>query len=657
MPVPVQVNEIAFFRYRNRLLAGVCLSATRAKLRFAVSLREVVNVPADNLLLATGSSADDPRQAKTWWDRAVEESAEIDLEELWDLVGAEDEAWQAKDLGDLYYSGEVTPREIAALVVHLEGCPFFVPEGAGYRPRSEAEIAEHRAAQEREQAREEERALFGRWMRRDEEVDVPQSLLGRWTDRLSDYVLNGEQSPHARWVSRMCEDGADPKRVFERLVAHGLWEADEHLDLIRREVPLAFPPAVARSADELRLEALLGDTRRTDLRDLQVLTIDDASTTDMDDAVSAVLREDGSWQVGVHITDVASLISPNSELDNEAAARGSSLYFPDRKIPMLPPAVSADLGSLLPGEPRLTLSLLFEVEDDGTVGSCEPVLSVVRSAGKVAYDEADAILADPGHRLHTPLSFLHHVAEVAWTERLQAGAISVDHPERQVRLRADGQVEVVLAPRNSPADLLVSELMVTANSALAEFCRAREMPVAYRVQKEPDLSDLEETDNDILHRFRVLRRTRPASMSLEPGAHGSLGVPAYCQASSPLRRYGDLCVQRQVVAALLGEPLAYDAEEMRAICFQAEERMREAVRLERRRERYWFLKYLAGLVGETFQAVVLEPRGRDMIVEVVDYAFQSPARVSPSAEPGDVVEVRLGRCDPWEDRIAFTQVG
>ena len=143
----------------------------------------------------------------------------------------------------------------------------------------------------------------------------------------------------------------DARIVFNRLVRHGAWVPDEHLDLIRSEVPVEFPAVVSKAADALRLPPLLDDGRRRDLTDLAVYAVDDATTTDMDDGVSVLIRADRTMQVGVHITDVAGLIPLDSEPDREAAARISSLYFPDRKIPMFPETVSSDLGSLRPGAP------------------------------------------------------------------------------------------------------------------------------------------------------------------------------------------------------------------------------------------------------------------------------------------------------------------
>ncbi len=650
-----QEGEIVFFRYRNRLLAGACLSVERGKARFATPTQGTVNVPVENVLLATGAVGGG-REAAAWWERAEAEGAEMDLEEVWDLVRDEGESWGVEGLGDFYFEDGVRPDRLAALLVHLEACPYFEASGETYRPMTEAEVAEVREAEARAQARAKEQALFQRWLLEGEEIEGSSPYLASWVDRLKDYALYGENSAHARWVERMSGRQADRRRAFDRLVGMEVWDENEHLDLIREEVPVDFPEVVLQTAGAVKLDALLEDDRRRDLTGLSVFTIDDAFTTDMDDGVSAVFREDGTCQVGVHITDVAALIPAGSELDREAAGRVSSLYFPERKIPMFPPGVSEVLGSLCPDAPRLALSLCFDVAADGSVGAAEILPSVICCREKLTYDRADAILDDSSHSLHVSLSVLHRAAEAHWVERMQAGAVALEHAERQIRVTPEGEIQVSMRHRDSRSNMLVSELMVMANVAVAQFCRDRQIPIVYRTQQGPDLSDLEDAAHETVQRYRILRRMRPATMSLDPGAHGGLGVEPYCQASSPLRRYADLAVQRQIGAFLLGDPLPYDVQGIEEVLFQAEERRRKIGRLERRRERYWLLKYLEAFAGQAFEAVVLEAWERRFVAEILDYTLQAEVKPSRPVEPEETVSLRLSRCDPWEDSISFIHV-
>ena len=652
----IMENEIAFFRYRNRLMAGVCLSSQGGKVRFATARKETVNTPAGNVLLCTGATAADWIGAAAWMSRAQAESEGIDLEDAWELVRGDVDVWTVDGLADLYFGGVVTPEQRAALLVHLEQSLYFDVEkrGGGYRALSEEAVQARQAAARREAERLEEKTRFQCWFH--ECGEEPPEFLGGWVDRLKDYVLRGGKSVHTGWLERMADARVDARLVFDRLVRDGVWGPDEHLDLIRAEVPVDFPLVVNQAAEALGRVWPGDDGRRRDLTDLAVYAIDDAATTDMDDGVSVVIRADRSLQVGVHITDVAGLVPLDSEPDREAAARVTSLYFPDRKIPMFPERVSSDLGSLRPGAPRLALSQLFEVSADGTAECVDIVPSVIQCREKLSYEAVDGILEDPSHSLHDEFTALHTVAEWHCIERLQNGAIDVEHPNRRIGIAADGKIEVSMQDGRSPANLLVSEMMVMANVAMARFCRDRGIPVVFRIQTAPELAEFSDVENEVLRRYRVLRQMRRASMSVTPELHGGLGVDAYCQASSPLRRYTDLAVQRQVAAFLMNRPLPYDEEHIQRVVFDAEERMRTLIRIERRRERYWLFRYLEGHIGDVFEAVVLEARDRTMNVEILDFAFQTDIRPPPKAAPGDTLTVRLGRCDPWMGDISFSPV-
>ena len=652
----VTENEIAFFRYRNRLMAGVCLSSRGGKVRFSTARKETVNTPVENVLLRTGETAGDWTAAAQWMARAEEESEVINLEDAWELVRDDADVWTVDALADLYFEGDVTPDQRAALLVHLEHNCYFEAErrGGGYRALSDEEVQARRAAAGRQAARAAERARFRQWFEENRE-ESPEYVC-RWVERLKDYVLYGDKSIHLGWVERMAGARVDARFVFNRLVRHGVWGPDEHLDLIRAEVPVEFPAVVSEAADALRLAPLLDDGRRRDLTDLAVYAVDDATTTDMDDGVSVLIRADRTMQVGVHITDVAGLIPLDSEPDREAAARVSSLYFPDRKIPMFPETISSDLGSLRPGASRLALSQLFEVSADGTVEGVDIVPSVIRCREKLSYEAVDGILEDSSHSLYNDFSALHTVAEWHCIERLQNGAIDVEHPNRRIGITADGEIEFSMQDGRSPANLLVSEMMVMANVAVARFCRDLNIPVVYRTQTAPDQADFSDVENEVLRRYSVLRRMRRASMSVTPELHGGLGVEAYCQTSSPLRRYTDLAVQRQVAAYLLDQPPPYDDERIQRVVFEAEERMRTLIRIERQRERYWLFRYLHGRIGDVFDAVALEARDRTLNVEVLDFAFQTEIRPPVNVRPGDTVSVRLGRCDPWRGDISFSPV-
>jgi exoribonuclease II len=647
-------NEIAFFRYRNRLLAGVCVSSGKGKVRLTPDGQGPMNVPAENILLATGVRAGSPKAAAALWEKAEAGAEELDLSEVWDLVRDETDVWGLEELAELCYGEDATMDARASLLLRLESGDWFAAAETGYRPLTAAELDERKEAAGREAERQARQELFENWFRGKGAADLDDALQADWVSRLKDYVLHGPTSAHARWVERMAGQPVSQRKCFDRVVHTGAWSPHEHLDLYRDEVPTEFSPEVLAAADGIELASLLADPARRDLQDIPVFTVDDEETKDIDDGLSVVFHEDGSATVGVHITDVASLVPKDSVLDREASHRVSSLYFPDARFPMLPGRLSSDLGSLVEQEPRLALSVMFPVDADGALGEAEVVPAVVRSVKRLSYDEMDAILEDRAHRMHSACKLLRDVAEGLLAQRLLNGAVAIQQPDLKFSISEDGTVAVTRQTRNSPSSFVVSEMMVLANVAMAEFCRSRGVPTVFRTQYAPDLADLQEIENEVLYRHQVLRRMQRAAMSMEPGPHGGLGVEAYCQASSPLRRYGDLSVQRQIVATVLGQSPLYDGPGIQEVIFQAEERTRQVRRLERRRERYWLLRHLEGRVGETFEAVVLECRDRDVMAELLEFGIRIYVKGGARADPGTAIPVRLGRSDPWEDDLSFT---
>ncbi len=641
-------NEIALFRYRNRLMAGVCVNISHTRARFAVSTRTSHNVPIENILQTTGQIGKDKTAGATWLNRAEATSADIDLCDLWELVVEEDEIWDLNELAELHYNHTPTSEEMSAFLVALETSVHFDAEGRRFRATDPAEVDHRLEMVARDKEREAEREAFLKWLK------FQGTGKDDWINRLKDVAIYGEQSKYAHWLERMAGETISARKAFDRLVAEGVWDQHAFVELMREDIPLNFPDLLIKEANAI--QAMYKSdlfANRQDLTDTDTVTIDDASTTDMDDAISVQFREDGSYQIGVHITDASALIPAYSALDEEARNRGASLYFPEAKYPMLPPILSENLGSLIPHENRLAVSLLWDVGSDGAMEIPTWTLSVIRCCEKLSYDEADEILDDAAHPRHAILSALFDAAESLLIQRVEAGAIAVDQIDRRVNISTDGTVNIKIKKRDSKADLLVSELMVKANVEAAKLCVEQNAPAIFRVQDAPDLSDIEPTESEQLHRYQTLTRMRAAAISLQPGLHGGLGVEPYCQTTSPLRRFIDLISQRQLVAIIDNRPLPYSVDDLTTLCPYIEERLRLINRLEQRRERYWIFHHLSQYRGQTFDALVLNTWDHRARIEILDYALQVDMRLSGQISAGKRISARLTRVDPWADDIQF----
>ena len=347
------------------------------------------------------------------------------------------------------------------------------------------------------------------------------------------------------------------------------------------ELPLEFPPSVEREAEALRDRGIQATDLegRVDLRDLLVFTIDPADAKDHDDALSVRPLSDGLWEVGVHIADVSHYVPESSALDGEAALRGTSIYLVDRVIPMLPHPLSSNLCSLLPGEERLTLSVIAELDASGEVRTSRIVRAIVRSRHKLSYEQAQASMdreasVDP----HTDeaLRLLAMLARTLRERRAARGSLDFDLPESRVVLNAAGEPTDIQRVLRLESHRLIEDFMLLANEVIASRAEKRRLPFVYRIHEGPDEARIEQLAEfaasfghrlgragrvrpleiqKLLTRVRgrpeesllstaVLRSMKQARYSRENLGHFGLAADRYTHFTSPIRRYPDLVVHR-----------------------------------------------------------------------------------------------------------------
>ena len=242
--------------------------------------------------------------------------------------------------------------------------------------------------------------------------------------------------------------------------------------------------------------------------------------------------------------------------------------------------------------------------------------------------------------------------------------MSLDRDELSVKVDANRAVTVKVVPRVAPARSLVEEYMILCNSLLAQYCVKNELPAPFRSQALPDMSDIvSQVAEGPLRTFLMTRRLTAATVSVKPGRHGGLGVDAYTQATSPLRRYPDLLVQRQISHHLRGFGTLYDEEAVTSVAHRADMQVRQIARIENNRRTYFFLKWLNNRGSESedendaavHQAVVLENPGRRVaLLELSEWPFRTRAALPASVMAGTEVTLRLHGVDLWRRTAQFT---
>jgi ribonuclease R len=385
---------------------------------------------------------------------------------------------------------------------------------------------------------------------------------------------------------------------------------------------------------------------RTDLRRLELLTIDPADARDHDDAVHAAPDDDarnkGGWVVHVAIADVAHYVRPGTRLDREAQIRGNSVYFPDRVVPMLPEKISNDLCSLREREERPCLAVRMIFDAHGNKKGHAFSRALMRSAAKLSYEEAQAAIDGSPSEKCGPLMepalkplWAAYAALAAARDRRQP--LDLDLPERKIELDRQGRITRIFTPRRLDAHRLIEEFMIQANVAAAETLEARRSPVVYRVHdapskekldnlreflesldlKLPGVGSLRAGDfNRVLQRAKalpvtdlvnevVLRSQAQAVYAAENLGHFGLNLHRYAHFTSPIRRYADLLVHRSLIRALgLGEGgiAPEEAQRLPDIAQAISDAERRAMAAERETTDRLVAAYLADRVGAEFEA-------------------------------------------------------
>jgi ribonuclease R len=281
-------------------------------------------------------------------------------------------------------------------------------------------------------------------------------------------------------------------RVIEVLGDPDEFGVDVEMMIRKHQLPRIFPDNVLAEARAVAHLDLSEVSRRRGFRGLPIVTIDGETARDFDDAVLVTERADGGFELQVHIADVAEYVGAGTDLDLEARLRGTSVYFPDRAIPMLPQELSTDICSLRPGEDRLVLSCIMQLNPEGRIQSYEIVEGVIRSAARMTYTEVHAILegdAETRERfaaLVPDFERMHRLAELMNQRREQRGSIDFDLPEPVIEFDEQGQMRGVTKSERTWANRLIEEFMLAANECVATWLEDLGVPSLYRIHERPD---------------------------------------------------------------------------------------------------------------------------------------------------------------------------
>jgi ribonuclease R len=514
-------------------------------------------------------------------------------------------------------------------------------------------------------------------------------------------------------------------RVIEVLGSASSPGVDVLVMLRHFKIPDEFPEDALAAAERFGEDPETGDLEsRRNLTDRITVTIDGESARDFDDAISVEQRSDGGFSAGVHIADVSHYVAEGGALDLEAFRRGTSVYFPDRAIPMLPENLSNGLCSLRPDVPRLTLSAFLEFSAQGEVESRSFDISVIRSKRRLTYAEVRRLLEEPDPRdeleygpVLPTLRAAEALARVLNQRRMARGSIDFDLPEGDVILDEEGFTVGVRPGERNIAHRIIEELMIAANEAVAFHLDSHESPAVYRVHDPPQPTSLDELrsvvkpmglklekDLELLNPAAlqallkqvegkpeepfvaslVLRAMQQAAYDPECRGHYALGSTHYTHFTSPIRRYPDLLVHRQL-KKLLAREATSEAENLLlerrlpSIAEHCSFTERRAERAERQLLQWKLVRLLAGRIGDKFQGRVTGVQPFGLFVQLSDYFVDGLVPIRSMADDyyvyeadshrligqekgriyrlADQVEVVLSGVDPRQRGLSLTIEG
>lgn len=468
---------------------------------------------------------------------------------------------------------------------------------------------------------------------------------------LKDYFLFGNDSQTSQIGKQIIKRSTlnSAEQLFTAFVKTGVFNQNENIELLSLQIPTDFSKSVRKQENELAAQKLsfLDDPLRQDLTSLKIITIDGQSTLDFDDAIS-LENTDTGYTLGIHIIDVDAYVKSESPIDLSARERASSIYMPDDKLPMIPPGLSEDLCSLKENKVRPGISTLIKMNRFFEIQDYSIVPSIIKVHKQMSYTEANLL-----NGKDDPVTTLYKIATTLREKRLKAGAIQITLPEVNIWLEENGEIGYSKVDRENPSRMLVSEMMIAANALMAEFLSNNNMPAVFRSQAAPKERLFSGIETSLTMNFMQRKHLSRAIIGTKPEMHAGLGLKSYVTATSPIRRYHDLLTQRQI-KAIFGYHKPYTRNELEEILQLISQPLANTGRIQASRKRYWIIKYLEAMRGNTYEALVLDCYRDHYNVLLKEFMLETKLPSSGiKLKYGDVIQVTIQHADARRDQLSL----
>jgi exoribonuclease-2 len=579
-------------------------------------------------------------------------SKEIDIELLWENA-LELEISEIKDLADLYFGGEITTEHLMAIWRCIsEDRLHFKRRSKDWEPRSAEQVQELKQQREREQARIRAINLAKDWLQKMVRIPLPifLNLSSQEAENFQPVSISEDILPFVERLEAWLRGDADKEvdelirqtaataklsereLVFEILQKIGRLPIDADRDVILAGLKPEFSSAINAAAEALKTALPSSDQSITEVS----FSIDDEDTREVDDAL-AIERDGSNWKITIAIADPANLIKLDDNLDKEAMRRGTTVYLPTQNILMLPSSISCDIASLTAGEVRSSIIIRVWLDDQAEITNSTISREATKVLKRLDYTEADKLIADSEDQMADDLRNLLDCAKKLQNKRIDNGAFNLQRQEYKISVE-NNQIKVAMIERDSASRTIVSEMMVLTNHVAAKYADTHQVPLIYRVQAPPLEPISKEMMTDPLGFHKVRKFLGRSSLSLQAGRHSGLGLSMYTQFTSPLRRFADLVMQRQLIAHISGEELPYNEEELFKVLETAERTARESRSLEGEAKKRLLMQYLKQDWGsKPIEALIITEVKGGYKVEMQPWGADAYLATSSSFKMGDSV--------------------
>jgi exoribonuclease-2 len=663
----INPGKIIEYLDNGKFVCGLVIECQPKRLRLINQNGREVNLPASRVVHCSSCSLSTsaPKEhlvnhLQTTTDSRSSLMDDIDLFEIWELVSEESySSFTPSFLAELVFGDTATDDTVSALLrcVFGDKLYFKYKEGkvcANSPDRVEQLKIQHQKEQKRFQLIEDGAVSMKRIFHSNHRILELEPLEEEVLKIIRDYYLWGNDTQNADLARQILKNAGLHKThdAFHLLVKAGIWLPNENIPLLRMELPVNFSLAARQQAEHILqsdLEKLFHDPGRRDLTHLAPITIDGPTTLDFDDAIT-VEEQDGNYLVGIHISDVAHYVRPGDPLFSEAMRRGTSIYFPEGQIPMLPRHLSQGICSLIQDEVRAAFSFMILLSPDAEILKVRIFPSVIKVHRRLTYEEVDKMLGSDRE-----LTILDMLRKKLRARRLENGALLLPFPDVNIFIDHHGKVHINLAKSDTPSRTIVAEMMILANHVAAKYISDRMVPGIFRSQPPLQKRIVHGEDDDLFQNSLQRKNMPRGELSTLAKSHSGLGVSHYSTVTSPIRRLLDLVMQHQLNSIVRRYEPCFTEEMCKDFTSILNRTLMSANNVRQQRQRYWLLKYLSDRIGHYLEAIVIQtgPKRINLILVdlLMDFDMPPPGHMSLSA--GQTTRVRVAKADPLDNVVKF----